>query len=391
MPAGTKHLVLDLFAGIGGASYALGEQEHQEHHIFFETDQFCRAVLGERIASGNIFGSLSRGQDQSGLSGSVGWLTDDRFRNLKSLVSSPDLASVLVISGSPCVGFTKIKKGNIGVEDRESVKIWMAVAIVAFLRANTELIIHHLFENVDMLEHHKAAISSVMGSQPTLIEAGRLCGCRRPRLYWSSLPVEPITGIGIEPTTCLENGWIPAWELGNSKQDHPRFGTFLRPFEPHRPKECKNVPYPRLPLSSYTWKGLVVNSAASQHEREEIRCMLTHAASAKGDIQDAASERFEAHLKIADFIHLHGGERVLRPLTPSEREACLGFPPGASGSESASPWHRMATLGNTFAVPVLAHLLRSWRERRAIREPTAGPSLYEENEIIEALRGGNRR
>ena len=119
--------------------------------------------------------------------------------------------------------------------------------------------------------------------------------------------------------------------------------------------------------------------------------MLQDAASAKGDIQDASSDRFKAHLKIADFIHLHGGERVLRPLTPAEREACLGFPREASGSESSSPWPRMAALGNTFAVPVLAHLLHRWRERRVIKEATAGPSLCEEHEIIKALRGGNRR
>ena len=94
-----QFLVFDLFAGIGGAHYALHTlgvtQQAPVHHFLFETDTLCREVLQERVCSENTF--LASSLDAQGLPGSVLALIEDDCALFINILSKyPNLKGCLL-------------------------------------------------------------------------------------------------------------------------------------------------------------------------------------------------------------------------------------------------------------------------------------------------------
>lgn len=99
-------LVLELFAGIGGA-YAirklLPESEHGSvRTIPYETDSECGDILASRLIGPQV--ELASGADSSGLQGSVLALEGDSATLHATLARFSKLRGVLVVGGSPCFG-----------------------------------------------------------------------------------------------------------------------------------------------------------------------------------------------------------------------------------------------------------------------------------------------
>ena len=116
-------------------------------------------------------------------------------RLLRRLISSlTSLQSVLVTSGSPCVGFSGAKTIALGTQDMESRLIACMPALLALLQQICPSTVHifYLFENVpmDANEYVKACVpllDSAIGTTSQVIDSGLISETSRERRYWTNL------------------------------------------------------------------------------------------------------------------------------------------------------------------------------------------------------------
>ena len=85
------------------------------------------------------------------------------------------------------------------------------------------------------------------------------------------------------------------------------------------------------------------------------------------DLKEVGGSSTKRRAELCDWIHLGGGIEHLRPLNGRERDLCLGFPPNASAlpgeeQELTIHWGRLEASGNSFAVKIVAHLVRPLAE-----------------------------
>ena len=77
-------------------------------------------------------------------------------------------------------------------------------------------------------------------------------------------------------------------------------------------------------------------------------------------IREKGSPSQVARGLLCDWIHHQGGSRILRPLRAHEHDLALGFPSGASALAEEDcgvfGWPCQLATGNSFAMPVLAHV-----------------------------------
>ena len=131
-------MVLDLFTGMDGLGYALralGIHPPPGGGLcieMFETDPRCRRLLELRMASSHCH--LSDETDSALVAGSVFWLVEDECRGTRRLLDRyPNLRRVLVVGGSPCVGFSKANTTSRGIDDPESRKLWIFPVLLNYL------------------------------------------------------------------------------------------------------------------------------------------------------------------------------------------------------------------------------------------------------------------
>lgn len=370
-----QFLVLDLFTGMDGLGYALdlvGLGDWLRQHslsIMFETDPRCRRLLAKRRVRQGV--ALSQAPDASDGSptGSVFALTDDDCSLLKELLDvAVNLKHLLIAGGSPCVGFSGAKPGGRGIDDPESRKLWALPVLVAVAKAHRpQLGVYFILENVEM-GPRAPPLEEVFGVPVVHMCTSLVLPANRPRIYITNLIAPKLEAVEVDPVAPLAIGWRPLWELlpdrgQPDRSQPPRFGTFLRPFGPGRPREFP-AKYHRLPLSCYNERGLVYRPDAPAAILDQIRGLIksgmripTH------DLKKLGGKSIEQRGKVAAFIHQDGNSRWLRPVSATERDLCLGFPALASSLDdssehSALDWDRMEATGNAFAVPVVASLLR---------------------------------
>ena len=297
------------------------------------------------------------------------------LRLLRELFSAfPSLQSVLVISGSPCVGFSFAKTVAEGTMDKESRLIACMPAVLAVLREVCPASAHifFLFENVPMNanEYVKACvplIDKAVGVTSVLIDSKLLSATSRERRYWTNLAVHPITPQEVQVCQHLPSGWRPLWEFpGASPKPDLRFGTFTRGFAVGQPPE---VPAPlkafeRYPLHAYHDRLLVYDSSASSSSLQS----LTHWTKTSirintKSLRHPGDPSIQRRGLLAEWIHRKDGHQIVRPLSCRERELIMGFPAGASALPADELHHGFFNLeqsratGNAFNVHVVRHLL----------------------------------
>jgi len=286
---GADHVIFHLFAGIDGASEAMRQQQfisadHKVLNLWFETDPWCQGYLRRRTSEWHRLVMLP---DSDGQPSSVFALTDDDCANLASILQGASrLKTILVISGSPCVGFSNANPRGRGILDSESIKLWSVPVIVSHLRKLTLSQIMFLAENViPKSKESERAITACFQVDPIVTHAHNVSPCRRSRLIWTNLSQTSESVDPIMINDCIEPGWKPVW---SSDLCESKFGTFLRPFPKGRPAEYP-ASYSRLPLSSYDPSGLVQRQDLSPGMQQEISEKLLAIRQASGDPRDPNS------------------------------------------------------------------------------------------------------
>ena len=369
------HLVLDLFSGMDGLGHALelnsvNLKALSMFSVFFETSPRCRALLAHHRVHPQS--ALSCIPDSEGSIGSALALTEDADRFVSWLSRFSKLALILVAGGSPCVGFSRANSDARGTLDPESRKIVVFPLILAILKARLPHVqVVFLAENVLMdatpwTSQCKLLIDKCFGVQPFLGKASLLLPGDRDRLFWTNLPHFDITPIQVDARAVLDDGWRPLWEFpGGEPRPDLRFCTFTRGFPSGQPKELSadQKSFPRLPLHSYQLKGLVYLPSADKASLAQVSTWLRRSINiCTQQLRSPGSSCIAARAALAKWIHLEGGDRVLRPLNGSERDATIGFPRGASAlpTDPQSPFvlEQTQATGNAFSPPVVAHILR---------------------------------
>ena len=328
----------------------------------FEVDERCRLVLSQSLGLGTW---LSDKKDKSGLTGSVFWLVEGGLRLL--LERFINIKGVLVVGGSPCVGFSAANPSRPGAASSESAKIWIFSVLAHQIRASG-ISVDWVVENVSMEPSHEQGVSRLFSCKPQSLDNSLVNPCSRPRLFWHNQPLHELSGPRKSALSVLDKGWVPLWAFeDHSLVDSKVFGTFLRPFPPGKPWECKDVSFWRLPLSSYSRTGLVVRKVLSPSDTAIVAGWIRSSVDiSTRDLKKAGSPALLSRLALASWVHLEGGSRFLRPLFAHERELCLGFPSGAGAIstesilDSAFQWERMQMSGNSFSPDIISHVLGPW-------------------------------
>jgi hypothetical protein len=396
---GAQLLIFDLFTGMDGLGHALDLLGTQ--HCFptkavcllFEVDDRCRQILKiHRVRPGVLLSSL---KDDEGVVGSALAPSQDSNQLLRSILSQlPSLRIILLVGGSPCVGFSRANAKRAGIFDPQSEKMWAMPVLASKLRALTSenvenpVEVIYFVENVVMSDTpadvaNCKAVSETMGVPPVLIQAGLRCMADRERNYWTNLQVPlPLPPLVLDVGLFLAEGWRPIWEFPSGiPMPEKRFATFLRPLKPFTPKEYP-APFTRLSLHAYSDRGLLYRPDTSGKDLLLLKELVSQCVRIKTkDLRDPNASCVKARIRLVEEIHLRGADRFLRPLTGPERDLCLGFPAGASSlptdAKDGFVWEPLQATGNAFAVPIIAHIL----------QPIARFLLREDCPIPEVLPG----
>ena len=355
--------------GLGHAMHLLGLSQALADHATiyaFEVDERCRTVLKKRKTQHTSL-IVSDMKDDDGCKGSVKALLKDNL--LTALIQYHCRAlAFLGVAGSPCVGFSDANPRGAGIQNQESALAAFPPVVWARMRQALDGLglntpIGFLFENVPMLRQpgSRQAISDTLHVEPHLLEASRQCACDRDRLYWTNVEVTDLPATEIDPKSILTAGWAPLWELVPGHGGKKRFSTFLKPFPPGRPSEFP-ADFWRLPLSTYSVRGLVYKTDATEADLAKVRGLIdSHVAIPTDDLKQKGSHSVRLRGELATMIHQEGLDRCLRPLNADERERALGLPGDAARLDhdcsQAWQWERMRASGNPFAPPVIAHVL----------------------------------
>ena len=122
-------------------------------------------------------------------------------------VKASDLPKIdLIIGGSPCQGFSFAGK-QLNFQDPRSVLFFEFVRILKEIREYNPNVLF-LLENVKMKKEYQDVISEQMGVEPIKINSSLVSAQNRERLYWSNIPVSPLSDKGILLKDILEDGFV---------------------------------------------------------------------------------------------------------------------------------------------------------------------------------------
>ena len=394
---GFRHVVLDLFAGMGGLGRSMELQgigdQHGVLHLHFETDQRCRDLLARHHSQAHCFLALDTQtadppDPKKNPQGSVFSLAS-QWSCLQSFLQHVDnkwgLLSILVAGGFPCVGNSRANSNPTGSCHPESKKVIIFPVVIGQLAScsfKSHVDIIYMIENVvmdvnDLTRESRDRLSEVLQVEPDRHDASRVSPASRERLIWTNLPSQELPSLQIDARDYLDDHWAPVWELPDEvSKPNLRFSTFLRGFSPGWPGP-KEIPedlgkVSRLPLHAYSDRQLVYLRSASPAQKATIKHWLKRSIQIKTDgLRTRGSAANRARCELMRFIHLEGGHETLRPLNGPERDRVLGFKPGSSSlpsdSSSEEPisnrffirGHMEAT-GNTFSCQMISRVLSPW-------------------------------
>jgi site-specific DNA-cytosine methylase len=365
-------VVICLFSGGGGIDHAIEDlfPDSTSHHVeSFETDTRCREIISRRGSRRPVF--LSQAADQTGAIGSILSLVEDPGKIHSLLSQFPNLKFVIISTGSPCQGFSQANPKAKGILDHRSCLAAAIPIIIKQIYDFKRSQVHHLqifsiCENVMLRSRDKLIMNRLLGSEPIQINNGDISCQDRNRMYWLNFQIDQPDPVEIDPSSILEPGWAPLWELIESKEIRRKFITQVRPFPPDLPEECP-VSWWRFPLSSYAIRGLVYNKRSDKIEEIKRRVREGIELSPSQDLRDRnrGQDAIRRRLALAHWIHREGGYHHLRPLSIRESSRAMGYDPESfilPADQPESPedpfiYAQFNVIGNAFALQSMRHIL----------------------------------
>lgn len=160
---------ISLFSGIGGFELALERVFGDKAKCvgFCEVNKDCRSIYTQRFPSHPLVGD--------------GDVQNADFRPLRGKVD-------LVVAGFPCQDLSSLNRSRRGLEGKKSSLLFEALRCLQETNAP-----YFVFENVNsMSKAQRAQISSLLGTQPVMLDAANLTFQRRRRLFWANFQITPI-------------------------------------------------------------------------------------------------------------------------------------------------------------------------------------------------------
>ena len=232
----------------------------------------------------------------------------------KLLQSFPNLKSVFVTSGSPCVGFSSAKAHARGTFDKASCLIACMPTFLAILRAvlPSSVITFYLFENVvmdanDLVQRCVPLIDKAINCKSIIVDSKIVSGTSRPRRYWTNLAITLPSPVKVDASRVLAPGWRPLWEFPAGQPClEVHFGTFTRSFDVGIPDEVlpEFKSFPRYPLHSYHDRLMVYLPMTSNDNLATITDWVKSSIRIKTtDIRIVGGTSGPARGRLAKFIH----------------------------------------------------------------------------------------
>ena len=275
----TVAVILELFAGAGGASIALreaGMPEDRVQHLLVESgdshpDSWVHRCLAKTVPGATIIPDIRE------------LLADNAAILHRLAVDNPE-AFFIIPGGFPCQDMSRAARHAKGPTGSRSI---LAATMAVVIRRLQDIVgpakTIFLGENVfPKLPAWKDIMDQLFRTKAINTNAAVNSACRRRRLFWSNL-VRPgtIVPTKVPKASVLDSGWLPAESVlkGRITVDQPddKWATFCKPFGPGGPPEWPSQ-FWHYPLGSYTADNLVVSESASPAQLEEAATHLREAA-----------------------------------------------------------------------------------------------------------------
>ena len=216
----------------------------------------------------------------------------------------------LYCAGFPCQDLSRANTSGKGLAGDRSGLLYEALRLRDRLKPS-----HFLFENVvPKRQKDLDEITRAIGVDPVMLDAADFGAMRRPRLFWTDLPIRDYT-----PST-------------------QRFADVLFPqVDPRYALSDRAVAYMMRPAGA---------SGRTHFQRHGMDALAPKARTIPSVIH-----------KGVPYNAVRMPDGSMRKLTPEELERMFGFPAGHT--QGVSDTQRYMALGNSWSVPTVGHILRS--------------------------------
>lgn len=324
----TKGLnVLSLFDGISCGRVALERASLPVNHYFAsEIDENATKI------SSHNYPDIIRLGDINGL-------TEGRLKELPRID--------VILSGSPCQGFSRSGKG-LNFEDSRSRLFFNFVDILNWIRENNNPNVKFLLENVKMKNEWRDVISEYVGVPHIEINSRLLSAQNRPRLYWTD-----IEGAGIP-----EDAGVVLKDILDPNEmvlyGH-RVGslTVCNSFS-EASRGLVNVVDGEIRISQTVKKGYIV-----AEDGDGVNLSFPTSKSRRGRVIKQKSSTLDCACNIGVLSN-----NEVRRLTLTELERLQTLPDGYTDVPGVGEGARKKALGNGWTVDVIAHILRNLKTNK---------------------------
>jgi DNA (cytosine-5)-methyltransferase 3A len=239
-------------------------------------------------------------------------------------IQSEDLPKIdLLIGGSPCQSFSR--GGDNSGFDGKSRLFWEFIRLLKETKPD-----FFLLENVVMKKSWESIITQEMGVEPVMIDSKNFSAQKRQRLYWTNIPLDPVTDLGITLRSILEN-----------EDADPDFDSELINFVDG---ECR--------VTQATKKGYALAQIY-----DAINISMPKSKTRRGRVSSKKTNTLDTACPYV--VRLPNG---FRSLTRTELERLQTVPDGYTSTTSLSQAKKM--LGNGWTVDVIAHIFKNLKTNK---------------------------
>ena len=333
-------MLIECFAGIKAGRLAVDRSHVQVVGDFSsEVDEFALRIQDKCWPDHVKLGDITKVSES------------DLSRALKPFVGSID--AFLITSGFPCKDTSRLKSGRLNLDGPQSGLFSFFLRIYEWtVRIAMDTPVKFIVENTMMDVDAMDQVSRTLSCTPLRINAGRVCGASRDRLYWINWEFCPrrgeelthgehFTEITLLPAKQPE--WIsPGWHL------HRDFPGLLPCITGYVRKDK--------PFTKPVGLGKASNTARSRWESDNFATQVYH-------YEDEVLLWPDDRLATSNLHGMQFNEGGRLPAA-EELEAVMGFDRGYTcldqkRREKGDYDARRNALGNSFAVPVIQRLVLS--------------------------------